>query len=483
MRVLLVSSEIHPLAKTGGLGDVCAALPRELARRGADVRLLMPAYESALDGVRSPRTAAPLPGLLGLPGARLIEGAMPDSGLPVWLLDCPALYCRLGTPYQDPGGEDWPDNWLRFGLLSHAAARLALGETRIEWRPDTVHCHDWHTGLVPYLVGRGGHALRPSTVFSVHNAAFQGNFPLEFAERLGLPEAVLRPEGMEFWGRLSFLKAGVRYADRVSTVSPTYARELRTPEYGCGLDGLFRERIEDTVGILNGIDTERWDPRTDACIAEHFSREAPQGKAACKAELQRASGLAVDPEAPLMAFASRVTWQKMADVVLERLPALLARRRQLQFALLGSGERALERGFAELAPAFPGRLGIHIGYEEAEEHRLQAGADMLLPGARYEPCGLAHLIGMRYGTLPVARRTGGIADTVAESGNGFLFEAPTGEELESAIERGLETLEHRPGDWAAMRARAMAGDYRWARPAGEYLRLYEAMSIGSRAPL
>jgi len=478
MRVLLVSSEIHPLAKTGGLADVCAALPRELARHGAEVRLLMPAYESALDGVRSPRVAAPLGGLLGLPGLRLIEGTMPDSGLPVWLLDCPALYCRLGTPYQDPDGEDWPDNWLRFGLLAHAAARIALGEARLEWRPDAVHCHDWHTGLAPYLIGRA-RPPRPRTVFSVHNAAFQGNFPLEVAARLALPESVLTPEGMEFWGRLSFLKAGVRYADRISTVSPNYARELCTAEYGCGLDGLFRERAGDMVGILNGIDTERWDPSTDARIAEHFSPDAPQGKAACKAELQRASRLAVEPGAPLIAFVSRLTWQKMADVVLARLPALLSRRKGLQFALLGTGERALERGFAALAPAFPGRLGIHIGYEETEEHRLQAGADFLLPGARYEPCGLAHLIGMRYGTLPVARRTGGIADTVAESGNGFLFDAPTGEDMESALERGLETLAHRPSDWKAMRERAMTGDYSWTRPAGEYLRLYEAPAAGA----
>lgn len=471
LRVLQVSSEIHPLAKTGGLADVCAALSSALARHGADVRLLMPAYESALDQVRAPREAARLRPLVGIPPARLIEGAMPDSGVPVWLLDCPALYCRWGGPYQDPRGEDWPDNWLRFGLLAHAAACIALGQTSLEWRPDVVHCHDWHTGLVPWLVG-GAEGARPRTLFTVHNAAFQGNFPLEHAEQLGLPPSLLTPEKMEFWGRLSFLKAGVRYADRISTVSPNYARELCTPEYGCGMDALFRERAADLSGILNGIDTERWDPRIDAWIAEHYSLQAPQGKAACKADLQRASHLAVDSDASVMAFASRVTWQKMADVVLERLPSMLARYPRLQFSLLGSGERALECGFERLAPQFPGRLGVRIGYEEPQEHRLQAGADLLLAGARYEPCGLAHLIGMRYGALPVVRRTGGLADTVSEGVNGFVFEAPTGEDLQAAVERCLETHERSPARWEAMRAQAMRGDYSWERPVRAYLGLY-----------
>jgi len=470
-RVLFVCSEVYPLAKTGGLADVCAALPRELARQGADVRLLMPAYESALDRLHAPRPSSHLGAMLGVPSLRLIEGATPDSGLPVWLLDCPALYQRLGTPYQDPHGEDWPDNWLRFGLLAHAAARIAGGAARLDWRPDAVHCHDWPTGLAPFLAARAGPG-RPRTLFTVHNAAFQGNFAPECAARLGLPHEVLAPEAMEFWGRISFLKAGVRYADRVNTVSPTYARELRTPEYGCGLEGLFAQRAGDLVGILNGIDTELWDPRSGEGIAAAYSPDAPQGKAACKAALQHELHLAADPTAPLVAFASRVTWQKMADVTLERLPALLARHPRLQFALLGTGERALEEGFRRLAPHFPGRVSIRIAYEEGEERRLQAGADVLLHGSRYEPCGLAHKIAMRYGALPVVRRTGGLADTVTDGANGFLFASPTGDELQSAMEHCLETYERQPAAWEAMRGRAMRGDYGWARPAREYLALY-----------
>jgi starch synthase len=475
-RVLFVASEIHPLAKTGGLADVCAALPRALARLGADIRLLMPAYESALDRMRGPATGIELGEMLGVERLRLVGGTMPDSGLPVWLLDSPTLYRRPGTPYQDADGADWPDNALRFGLLAHVAARLALGDTPLEWRPDAVHCHDWPTGLAPYLVGRAGRP-RPRTLFTVHNAAFQGNFPPESTARLGLPPEAMGVDAMEFWGRLSFLKAGARFADRVNTVSPTYAKELRTPEYGCGLEGLFAQRGAHLAGILNGIDTERWNPATDADIAERFSAGDPAGKRACKAALQETLQLAREPQSPLVAFASRITWQKMADVTLDRLPALLAAHPRLQFAMLGTGERALEQGFARLAPHFPGRLSVRIWYDEGAERRLQAGADALLHGSRYEPCGLAHKIAMRYGALPVVRRTGGLADTVADGANGFVFDAPTGEGLQQGLERCLETYGRDPGRWAAMRGNAMRGDYGWERPAREYLALYGAAAV------
>lgn len=475
-RVLLVTPEVFPLAKTGGLADVCAALPRALARRGADVRFLVPAYTRALDRVHAPRVAARLGPLLGVASAQLIQGAMPGSGLPVWLLDCPELYRRPGTLYQDPDGKDWPDNWQRFGLLAHAAARIALGEAQLDWQPEVVHCHDWHTGLAPYLIGRAA-APRPRTLFTVHNAAFQGNFPAEHAPHLGLPPEVLSPEAMEFWGQLSFLKAGVRYADRVNTVSPTYARELFTAEFGYGLEGLFRHRGSDFTGILNGIDTELWDPAADDGIAARFSADAPQGKADCKTALQAALHLARDPQAPLVAFASRITWQKMADVTLERLPALLAANSRLQFALLGTGERALERGFLALAPHYPGRVSVRIAYTEDEERRLQAGADVLLHGSRYEPCGLAHKIAMRYGALPVVRRTGGLADTVREGVNGFMFESTAGEDLQAAVARCLATYAQRPDAWRAMRDHAMCGDYSWEQPALEYLALYRAAPV------
>jgi starch synthase len=472
MRVLLAAAEIYPFAKTGGLADVCAALPRTLQALGADMRLLLPGYESALDTLRGARLAADLDTVLGVSPVRLLEGQA-ESGLTVWLLDCPALYRRAGTPYQDDHGADWPDNALRFGVFCHAIARLALGERGLGWRPELVHCHDWHTGLAPYLLSHA-RGERPRNVFTIHNAAFQGCFPLAMAPRLGVADEVLNPNGIEFYGQLSFLKAALRYADRLTTVSPSYARELLTPEFGCGLEGLIAARAGDFVGILNGIDTELWNPATDAFIAQRYSADALQGKADCKADLQKQTGLTPDPAAPIVAFASRLTAQKMADVTLESLPALLARHPRMQFALVGSGEPSIEAGFKSLARDYPGRMGVRIGYSEADEHRLHAGADLLLHGARFEPCGLAQMYAMRYGALPVVRRVGGLADTVAEGENGFVFHEADGAAMERALERGLERYSGTEGAWRRLQRQAMNDDFGWEPPAREYLQLYGA---------
>ena len=478
MRVLLASAEVFPLAKTGGLADVCAALPRALRSLGAEVRLALPAYDSALDSVRSPRVVAEFGPMLGAGPVRLMEAELPDYGLPVLLIDCPQLYRRPGTPYQDAQGADWPDNALRFGVFCHALARIALGNAALGWQPQVLHCHDWHTGLAPYLVACAG-GNRPRTVFTIHNAAFQGCFPLDAGERLGLPAEVLGVDGMEFYGQLSFLKAAIRYADRLTTVSPSYARELLTPEFGCGLEGLIAARAQDFIGILNGIDTELWNPATDGFIAERYTAQDLHGKAACKAELQGTSAMAQDASAPLVAFASRLTTQKMADVTLERLPGMLTEHPRMQFCLLGSGEHDLEAGFARLAPQFPGRMGIRIGYSEAEEHRLHAGADILLHGSRFEPCGLAQMYAMRYGTLPVVRRVGGLADTVTDRENGFVFDEPSGEAMENALGRSLESYESGSQAWRRLQRRAMEADFAWARPALEYLQVYAARDCGS----
>jgi starch synthase len=471
VRVLLASSELYPVAKTGGLADVCGALPAALERLGAEVRVVLPAYDSAIDALEGVQAVADLVTIAGLSPVRVLAGRIASTGLHAWLVDCPALYQRPGTPYQDAAGHDWPDNALRFGLFSHAVARLALGVPQLAWTPDVVHCHDWHTGLVPYLVGRAG-GPRPRTVFTIHNAAFQGNFPLALAPALGLPPEALTPGGMEFYGQLSFLKAGIRYADRLTTVSPTYARELCTPQFGCGLEGLIASRAQDFVGILNGIDTRLWNPATDGFIAERYSRQNPLGKEACKADFQRECAMQQDPQAPLVAFASRLTSQKMADVTLQRLPRLLERHPRMQFALLGCGEHAIEAGFSHLAGAFPGRVGIHIGYQEASEHRLHAGADVLLHGSRFEPCGLAQMYAMRYGALPVVRRVGGLADTVAEGENGFVFDEASPQALEEALERCLDTYAREPFAWRELQSRAMQADFGWERPASAYLDVY-----------
>lgn len=483
-RVLFAAAEIFPMAKTGGLADVSAALPGALGRLGVDVRLLMPGYPGAREQLVAAHVAADLGEVL--PGApvRLVAGWSPDSGLPGWLVDCPPLYHRPGTLYQDPEGRDWPDNALRFGLLCHVAALLGSGRAGVDWRPDIVHANDWHTGLVPLLLGQAG-PDRPRTVFTVHNVAFQGNFPLAVAEGLQLPPGVLGPDGIEFYGQVSFLKAGIRYADKVTTVSPTHARELLTPEFGFGMEGLFRERGEDFTGIMNGIDARVWNPDTDAHLSAcQTSAGAGLDKSSCKARLQQQAGLDPDPQAPLVVYVSRLTHQKMADVVLKHLPDILDRHPRLQFALHGQGERALEEGFRELAHRYEGRLSVRIGYAEPWAHLLHAGADILLHGSRFEPCGLTQMYAMRYGTIPIVSRVGGLADSVVDAGTsdahveaatGFVFDEPNGEAMESALARCLDTYMKRPTIWSALRSRAMAEDFSWSFSARKYARLYSEL--------
>lgn len=488
-RVLMVSSEVYPLAKTGGLADVCAALPAALAGLGADVRVLMPGYPGALDQLQAPRVLARLRPLLGIEGARLVAGRIPDSEVEAWLLDCPSLFRRPGGPYQSPDGLEWSDNALRFGVLCEAAAVLGLGQSAVRWRPDLVHCHDWHAGLVPLLLKRGD-AARPRTVFTLHNAAFQGNFPLAVADRLGLGRALEGPESIEFYGGISFLKAALVHADRITTVSPTYAREILTPEFGCGMDGVLRARDGSLCGILNGIDTALWDPAADPLIEHRYSVDAQGGKQACKRSLQEQLGLGVDPDRPLAIMVNRLTRQKMADVVLDSLGELLQRHPRLQFAMLGQGDRDLEQGFAEVAQAHRGRVSASIGFTEQAAHRLHAGGDLLLHGSRFEPCGLTQMYAMRYGTLPVVRRIGGLADTVVDAGdaaadgalaadaNGFDFADSSSTALIAALGRGIGVREHRPQAWQKLQTQAMSRDFGWTLSARRYRGLFRGLLDG-----
>lgn len=478
LKLLFVAAEIFPLAKTGGLADVCGALPQALASQNIDIRMLMPGYTEALDRVVAARCMADLGELLPGMRVRIVGGWMPDSGLPVWLVDCPSLYRREGSLYCDPNGCDWHDNALRFAVLNHAAVRLAMAGSPMGWQPRVVHAHDWHAGLVPLLLS--GQARRPKTVFTVHNMSFQGLCPLHQAEQLGLPAWVAGLDGAEFYGRLSFLKAGIRFADVVTTVSRNYAREIATPEFGCGMDGLVRAR-HDVIGIMNGIDEQVWNPATDPSLPRTFSRDDPSGKRYCKAALQQQLGLQLNPSAPLAESVCRLTYQKMADVLLASLPALFERHPQLQVVVHGCGDRALEQGFLDMAGDYPGRMVAHIGYDESLAHRLHAGADMLLHGARFEPCGLTQLYAMRYGTVPVARRVGGLADSVIDITDGtertdgfigFAFDAPTDEALRHAVARSIDVYQGMPDTWARIRRSAMSGDYGWRRSAVEYAQLY-----------
>lgn len=476
MRVLFVTSETFPLAKSGGLADVSSALPITLARQGIDVRILMPGYPGALARLKNPRVETRFASLLGIKDAALVSGRLPGSQVPVWLVDAPALFDRQGGLYQDADGRDWPDNALRFGFLDHVATEIASG-CLARWTPDIVHANDWHAGLIPLLLAmRSG--PRPATVLTVHNLAFQGNFPPDTLSVLGIPEHFFRADGIEFYGQVSFLKAAIRFSDIVTTVSPTYAREILTPEFGCGMDGVLRERGENFLGILNGIDTDLWNPATDPCLAKPYDLRDISGKSACKSVLQDTLKLRVARDRPLIGFASRLAHQKMADVMLECVPSIV--EAGAQFALLGEGDPALEAAFQALGDRYPGSIAIRTSYDEALAHRLHAGSDILLMPARFEPCGLTQMYALRYGTLPVVRSTGGLADSVTDAtaatlsgrtATGFIFEEPTASALMGAIDRAL-ALHRQPLTWRRLQLQAMSRDFSWNRSAARYIGLY-----------
>ena len=472
LNVLFVAPECAPLTKTGGLGDVSAALPAALRELGVDSRVLMPGYTEVLRGTAGRELARIR--LLGL-DARLLAGSLP-SGVPLLVLDCPALYARSGGPYLSPSGEDWPDNALRFGLLSRVAALVASEDSPLSWRPQVVHCNDWPTGLAPaylrYLPG-----ARAPSLMTIHNLAFQGLFDASWRERLELPAESFGLDGVEFHGRLSFLKGGIACADAVSTVSPTYAQEIRGAEHGCGLEGLLRHRGAVLAGILNGIDTAEWNPSTDARIARTYDAQTLERKAANKTALQRRLGLAPDPEVPLLGQVSRMTPQKGTDLVLEAGDALATLG---QVAILGSGERALERALSELAARHPGRVAVRIGFDEELAHLVEAGADIFLMPSRYEPCGLNQLYSQRYGTPPVARATGGLADTIEDGVSGILFGPASAAAMLDALRRALAVYADAAA-WRAMQRAGMARDFSWNAAARRYAALYQRLATPEHA--
>jgi starch synthase len=413
-------------------------------------------------------------------GARLQRGRLPACGTPANLTDAPGFYLRDGGPYADDAQRPYPDNHLRFALLGWAAAALAHGLDG-DWQPALVHAHDWHAALAPAYLHAAAPDGRPRpSVFTVHNLAYQGLFPADAFAALGLPAAHFDMHGVEFHGQLSFMKAGLYFADRITTVSPSYAREIQSPEQGCGLDGLLRARAHALTGILNGVDETVWNPATDALIAARYEPGHLAGKTRCRTALQRELGLARTAAAPLFCVVSRLTEQKGLHLVLQALPAL--RARGAQFALLGSGDPALEAGFAEAAAADPEGIAVRLGYDEAFAHRLIAGSDVILVPSRFEPCGLTQLYGLKYGTLPLVRRVGGLADTVADTrletidtdATGFVFDSFSAEGLLTAADRAF-ALHARKADWKRVRQRAMERPSGWQRAADEYLALYRQL--------
>ena len=483
MKVLHVAAEVFPLVKTGGLADVVAALPDALARQGADVRLLLPGLPAVMEGVQGAKLVANIGACFGAVNVRLLLARMPKTELPVYVVDAPYLYRRGGSPYQDSAGQEWPDNLQRFALLGWVAAHLAADDADPAWVPHIVHAHDWHAAMAcAYMAHHGPTAAR--SVYTVHNLAFQGLFAMHDWHLVGLPSNLLSADGLEFHGQFSFMKAGLRFADHITTVSPTYAQEITTPAFGCGLEGVMRSREGHISGILNGIDTDVWNPATDPAIAVRYDATRLQGKQACRQALQAELGLAADPSSLLVAIVSRLTSQKGLDLVLAALPEWVAAG--VQLAVQGTGEPALEAGFRMAQLAHPGRVHVHIGYDEPRAHRLVAGADAIAVPSRFEPCGLTQMYGLRYGTLPIVRRVGGLADTVhddaelgngpASPANGFVFDAATPQALVQVVQRALAA--RRTGNlWSLRMAEAMGQSLSWDKPAREYLALYDRLMV------
>jgi starch synthase len=475
LRILLAAAEVEPFAKTGGLGDVAGGLPRALARLGHDVRVVMPKYRGV---ERAAGALAPVVERVSVPlGDRAIQGAIRGGRLgpdvPVYFVEQDAYYDRPHL-YTTPEG-DYPDNCERFVFFCRAALAMlpALG-----WTPQVVHAHDWQTGLLPvYLetLYRDDPAVREvATVFTVHNLAYQGQFWHYDLPMTGLGWDLFTPAGIEFYGKINLLKGGLVFADCLTTVSPTYAREIQTPEYGEGLDGVLRDRAADLTGILNGLDYEVWNPATDAEIPKRFGPDDREGKSVCKAALREELGLP-DPgrPSPLWAVVSRLVDQKGLDLAAAAVPAIAEAGGQL--VVLGAGDERYEREFTALARAHPQAVAVRIGFNPAVARRIYAGADCFLMPSRYEPCGLGQLIALRYGTIPVVRRTGGLADTIRDwdgtAGTGFCFDEPTPEACRRAVTRALDTY-GRPGAWSRLVQNAMAEDFSWEASADRYVACY-----------
>jgi starch synthase len=472
MRILHVATEIFPYVKVGGLADVLAALPAAQRRVGADARVLVPGFPAVLQGIPGLEPAFTTSDLMGLGPARCLLGRT-GNGVPIYVLDCPALFDRPGGPYEESG-----DSHRKFGALAKAAAELAMAGDALGWRPNLVQAHDWQAGLVPVLLDQAG-ATRPKTLMTIHNMAYQGLYPRASLGELGLDPARFHPGGLEFYGQINFLKAGLAYADWITTVSPTYAGEIQLPAGGAGLDGLLAQRAGSLTGILNGVDYQVWNPAASPHLEVHFDSRLMAGRKICKNLLQRAVGLDEAADTPLFAVVSRLAEQKGLDLVLENIAYLI--QLDAQLLVLGTGAAELETGFHAAALAHPGQVAVDLGFDEGLAHRILAGADVVLVPSRQEPCGLTQLYALRYGALPLVRRTGGLADTVVDAdaqsmmdgtATGFVFREPSSWILGETIGRACQLYRQDPKAWLRIQRRAMAQDFGWEASAKEYLELY-----------
>jgi starch synthase len=475
VRVLSVASEIYPIIKTGGLADVTGALPIALKAEGIETRTLLPGYPAAISALEKTEQVLAWRDFFGGP-ARLLSGSC--GALDLLVLDAPHLFGRPGNPYLSPEGVDWPDNGLRFAALAGTAADIGLGGIP-SFVPDVVHSHDWQTGLTSAYLHYSGQP-RPGTILTVHNLAFQGRFPQQMLREIGLPADSFTMDGVEYYGDIGFLKAGLQFADRITTVSPSYAAEIQSDEGGMGLGGLLRARSGQLQGILNGIDIDVWDPATDQDIPDRFSLNDLGGRLANKAALQQRFGLQPDNEAILLGVISRLSWQKGLDLLIECIPTLL--QEGMQLAVLGSGDAELERKFKAAAEANPRQIGVLIGYDERLAHLIQAGADALVVPSRFEPCGLTQLCALRYGTVPIVSRVGGLEDTVrdfdetgSDHATGFKFGPVTTENLAAALRRANALFRDKAA-WKKIQLNGMSTDVSWRSRASQYAGLYREVA-------
>ena len=484
IRILFATPECAPLVKTGGLADVSASLPAALARLGVDVRILLPGYTHVLDALPDATAISTIAAHGSFPSAAILAASGPH-GVPLLVLDCPSLYRRPGGPYQDPQGRDWPDNVLRFGLLSRVAADLGCEASPLEWRPEVVHCNEWQTALAPvYLAYARG--VRAASLITIHNLAFQGLFDPVHLSQLGLPLSSFTIDGLEYYGRISFLKGGLRYADAITTVSPTYAEEIQSDPLGFGFHGLLAARRDVLTGILNGIDTELWNPASDGMIPFRYDSRTLEAKHLNKRALQNALGLAAEDATPLFGAVSRLGHQKGTDLLIEIAPRLAAMPAQL--VVQGTGDAETQRMLVSLAGQYPGRIAARIGFNEPLAHLIEAGADSFLMPSRFEPCGMNQMFSQRYGTPPVARATGGLVDSVVDcdpltladgTATGFLFREAGAADFLAAIERATAAYRD-PPTWKALQRAGMARNFGWDASAARYAEIYRR--IASRGP-
>lgn len=474
-KVLYISSEAYPLIKTGGLGDVAGSLTRALLEQTQDVRLLLPAYSGVLSKIKKSKTLAVIT-YYNMP-VQIIETHLPDSDVIVWLVDCPVLFKRSGGPYVDNKGQAWHDNALRFAVFCQMAVAISQNNLQLNWRPDVVHCNDWQSGLVPALLSLQNE--RPATVFTIHNLAYQGLFDWQTFTELQLPVEFRHMDGLEFYGQLSFIKGGLVYADKITTVSPGYAREILLPQYGYGLEGVLKKRQKDLSGILNGIDEIHWNPDTDCYIKQKYNQQSLDKKLVNKVILQKELSLSINPSIPMIGMVSRLVEQKGLDIILQSLSTLLTM--PVQLVILGTGDTRYEIKLTEWAQMYPEYIKVIIGFDEARAHQIEAASDIFLMPSTFEPCGLNQLYSLRYGTLPIVTPVGGLADTVTDASkenitnntaNGFVLKKHTSAALLAEVKRAL-TLYKKPKIWRQLQLKAMGADFSWQSSAARYITLYQ----------